>query len=218
MIKVLYKRIHDFISRPGERGESSGGYLPFKIRAAVVAICSSRAGRLLEVGCGEGILLHRLCLSNSKLDVIGIDINESLLAKARERFAIKKDRCPILVMANAKRLPIKDNLFDTVLIVNVVLLQREISNVRSMLLELARVCKRGGRIIIDYRNSRNMLFHLLYKHAHLYDATLRSIYTCNISEIRKICDEAGLKIIGTMGVGFFVKSLAPVVILELEKL
>ena len=69
--------------------------------------------KVLDLGCGDGFL--SIPMSKKGARVIGIDIDANKFKLARERFA-KMDLPikPVLVIADGRRLPFKDGVFDVV--------------------------------------------------------------------------------------------------------
>ena len=66
--------------------------------------------RILDVGCGQGWLVHQLCKAGIALGV-GVDISEEMIGHAR-RFA--SDHSQFLV-SSASELPFKENFFSHVI-------------------------------------------------------------------------------------------------------
>lgn len=100
--------------------------------------------RLLEVGCGCGMVLSTLLQDNQT--GVGIDFSHSLLAKARA-FGVRLHNIE-LIAGEAARPPVADDTFDRVFCYSVFqCLPTPQYAVRS-LRELIRVCKPGGVILV----------------------------------------------------------------------
>src|SRR5581483_7575810 len=56
---------------------------PMPLRQTTSTTSQSRGGRVLELGCGSGRLT--IPLARAELDIVGIDISESMLAYARKK-------------------------------------------------------------------------------------------------------------------------------------
>ena len=98
--------------------------------------------RVLEVGVGTGInasLYPRDC------SVIGIDLSDSMLEKARERIARKGVTNLRLLEMDAADIKFADNSFD---IVYAPYLISVVPNPVAVVREMCRVCRPGGRIIV----------------------------------------------------------------------
>ena len=117
-------------------------------RAAAVAAAERVGGRILEVGVGTGISLPQYGQASR---VVGIDISEESLEKARERVRRQKlGHVEKIELGDAEALHYADNSFDVVVAQYVV---SAVPNPRRALDEFARVCKPGGEIIVTTRVS-----------------------------------------------------------------
>jgi malonyl-CoA O-methyltransferase len=100
----------------------------------VLKYLPKRMNRVLDLGCGTGLLLRELC-KRGKL-VIGVDVSEGMLRKAKVR-----NETVNLMVADADNLPFRDGIFDCV--VSVTLLQN-MPDPAHTVREFARVLKRKG--------------------------------------------------------------------------
>jgi phosphatidylethanolamine/phosphatidyl-N-methylethanolamine N-methyltransferase len=97
---------------------------------------------ILEVGVGTGI---NLPLYPSTCQVVGVDLSEPMLDKARERVVEKRLRnCRVLEM-DAAKMNFPDETFD---IVYAPYLISVVPDPVKVAQEMRRVCKPGGRIVI----------------------------------------------------------------------
>lgn len=111
-------------------------------RASLVA-AERIGGRILEVGVGTGISLPDYSRRNR---IIGVDISEAMLKKARDRVTeIGLQHVEALEVMDAERLNFPDNSFDVVVAQYVV---TAVPNPEAALDEFARVLKPGGEIIL----------------------------------------------------------------------
>lgn len=100
----------------------------------------ARGRRVLEVGCGTGLILQRVAAVAASAK--GIDISPGMLAKARERGL---DVCEGV----ATKLPFEDGSFDLVYSFKVL---AHVPEIRDALAEMARVCAPGGVILAEFYN------------------------------------------------------------------
>jgi ubiquinone/menaquinone biosynthesis C-methylase UbiE len=100
-------------------------------------------GRVLELGVGTGVNLP-LYEGDGTLDmVLGLDVNESKLTGVRERrWAV---RPTAVLQADAQRLPLPDNSFDTVV---ATLVFCSIPRPEMALVEVGRVLRPDGRFLL----------------------------------------------------------------------
>jgi ubiquinone/menaquinone biosynthesis C-methylase UbiE len=101
--------------------------------------------RLLDVGCGTGRFLDFVKQAWPRLPVLGIDLSEAYVAEARRHL---RRWCWVrLLVANAEAIPVADASQDAV--TSVFMLHELPPKVRrTVLRELARVLKPGGRLVL----------------------------------------------------------------------
>ena len=99
-------------------------------------------GETIEVGVGSGLNIPFYSRNVSR--VVGVDLSREMLLLAGKRAASL--HVPVaLVQADAEALPFPDDTFDTVAIS---LALCTIPDPRTALLELARICRSSGRIVM----------------------------------------------------------------------
>ncbi|RJR21270.1 MAG: class I SAM-dependent methyltransferase [Nitrospiraceae bacterium] len=214
-IEKMYYRLHQAMSKPEERGEYSSGYWQYLVRQTAQDMCAMQKGRLLEVGCGEGLFLAGLIKAFPGLEIFGVDQWDEALSKSERRLNQLRPGVT-LRRADASDLPFEDAFFDKVVCINVFLNMDSIAKVSSSLNEIARVCKKGSRIIFDIRNSLNPFLVVKYKLAKYYDATSRNLNlsTYKPAEIRVILKNAGFEIVRERPLFFPLKPMAPIIMFE----
>ena len=97
-------------------------------------------GRVLEVGCGTGVLLQRLA---SRGDAVGVDVSTGMLNKAAAR--LRSGSAGRLVRADAQRLPFKDGSFDATVSTFAL---TAVPDLDAALAEMARVIRDGGSLAV----------------------------------------------------------------------
>lgn len=117
-------------------------------RQVAIRAAERIGGRILEVGIGTGISLQDYSSNNS---IVGVDISESMLEKARVRVReLSLRHVEQLAVMDASQLDFEDNSFDVVVAQYVV---TTVPKPEATLDEFARVVKPGGEIILLSRVS-----------------------------------------------------------------
>ena len=104
----------------------------------VAPLCEGR--RVLEVGCGTGLILERI--ARYATHARGIDVSPGMLQQARARGLD-------VVLASATQLPFADASFDLVCSFKVL---AHVPDIGRALLEIARVTRPGGVMILEFYN------------------------------------------------------------------
>jgi ubiquinone/menaquinone biosynthesis C-methylase UbiE len=112
--------------------------------------------RILEAGCGTGLLLGRLRARGNRR-LFGIDLSSGMLAGARgEGNAVAQ--------ASVTALPFPDNTFDVVYSFKVL---AHVPDIVQAMAEFARVVRPGGTIVAEFYN-RHSLRGLRWRAKHLF--------------------------------------------------
>ncbi len=150
-------------------------------------LCPQAGTKLLDLGCGGGIYLKMLADTDAEL--WGIDISENAVSIARQRMK-KPDQ---IICADADPLPFDSDEFDYVSAWGTV---EHFISVSSILKEIKRVLKPGGKAVISVPN--------VYYYKYIWD-TLRKgtgpvkhqepevLYS--FREWKGIIEKAGLEVI-----------------------
>jgi len=118
-------------------------------RQAIVA-AERAGGRVLEVGVGTGSSLPHY---DKRTRLVGIDISEAMLEKARRRArALKLENVEEIAVGDAEALAYADGSFDVVVAQYVV---TAVPDPERALDEFVRVVRPGGEIVIATRLSAN---------------------------------------------------------------
>lgn len=172
-----------------EAEEYSGGFLCHKVREKTASLIKED-GKLLDVGAGEGLFLRALQGEDSKL-IYAIDFDSGLLRKAIERF---RDKRTSFIRGDGRYLPFRDEVFDEVTLLNLLMNIPDINTVSLILKEAFRVCSIGGRVIFDYRNTMNPWIFLSYKTVFLHDPDIKvPLRAFTKREVRHLLQSIGIR-------------------------
>jgi ubiquinone/menaquinone biosynthesis C-methylase UbiE len=189
------RRYYDRFSRHYEE-RRDGGYhgLIDDLQAEIVK--AYQAGpKLLEVGCGTGLIMNRL--RNGEADLVGIDLSSGMVEKARARgFSV--------LQGTATALPFNNESFDTTYSFKVL---AHVKEVETALKEMARVTKNGGAVIAEFYNQKSVrwlrwilrknLLHLLRRDGRVSEKEVFTRY--ETVEAMKSYLPKGLRLIDTRG-------------------
>ena len=125
-------------------------------RTNFVLGASPPPGRVLDVGCGTGVLAGRL--AEAGYEVVGLDRSQGMLDVMRER-APKVEA----VHASGTEMPFGDGEFELSLSVATMHHIADRDAVRRALKEMVRVVAPGGRILVWDHNPRNPYWPYLMK-------------------------------------------------------
>lgn len=106
------------------------------------------SGKVLDVGCGTGVLAGRLAAEG--YDLTGVDPSEGMLEEARRNVA-----GATFVQGDGTDLPFEDDVFDLTYCVAVMHHVAAAPDVKKTLAEMVRVTRPGGQIMVWDHNPRN---------------------------------------------------------------
>ncbi|MEE9614329.1 MAG: methyltransferase domain-containing protein [Thermodesulfobacteriota bacterium] len=123
-----------------------------RIRHAIESMEIKPGDRVLDVGVGTGLSLS---LFPEYCKVIGIDLSEKMLGKARKKIKTEGMDHVELVEMDAMEIAFPDDSFDMVFTSHVVSV---VPDPYKVMQEVRRVCKPGGQVVIvNHFKSRNKL-------------------------------------------------------------
>jgi demethylmenaquinone methyltransferase/2-methoxy-6-polyprenyl-1,4-benzoquinol methylase len=117
--------------------------------------------KILDVCTGTGDLAIRFARSDKSCEITGIDFSEKMLQLARDKIEKKGLNGKIkLLQGDALHLPFEDESFD---IVSIGFGLRNLTDRKGGILEMARILRKGGRILIlEFAPPRKNIFGLGY--------------------------------------------------------
>ncbi|HJL15412.1 MAG TPA: class I SAM-dependent methyltransferase [Sandaracinaceae bacterium LLY-WYZ-13_1] len=134
------RRYYDDFSRTYERGRDRGYHALIDELEASIVEPYARGRRVLEAGCGTGLILARLDAVAER--AVGVDLSAGMLGAAHARGLH-------VVQGSVTALPFADASFDTVCSFKVL---AHVPDIEGALAELARVTRPGGHLILELYN------------------------------------------------------------------
>jgi 2-polyprenyl-3-methyl-5-hydroxy-6-metoxy-1,4-benzoquinol methylase len=199
-------------------------FFPSERRLRNLVFSNLKGTKILDAGCGNGWL--SVCAWENGYDVYSLDIGENEIKEIS--FLLKSRNAHVgLTRSSLSGLPFVDSFFDSIMCINVL---EHIPGVEHAVLEMKRVLKKDGRLIIVVPNG--LTFGLIYDKvvyriiptktilSHLYKATYsltkneismldlhekEPISHCQeftLASIRKLLIECGFKVIKTINCRF----------------
>lgn len=103
-----------------------------------------KEGKILDVGCGPGLLLKELAQRSKKFQVIGVDMSPYAIGQARKN--CKGLNNVVLKIASASSMPFDDESFDLIICKDSI---HHFNNLGKVLSEINRVAKPGSVIYLQ---------------------------------------------------------------------
>ena len=161
-------------------------------RTAFVRAHVAAGASVLDVGCGTGALAVRI--QQAGYQVTGVDSSAGMLRVLKER-----DSSVGAVGGSGTGLPFAEDHFDLVYCVAVMHHIAEAASVRQTLLEMVRVVKPGGLVLVWDHNPRNPYWRLLMARVPQDTGEERLIPE---EEILAGLRAAGAELVGSQQLGF----------------
>lgn len=216
----LFRRYRGLSRDSGGTRELSSGIISDRIRDDAIDSVKGllKNDRLVEIGCGEGLLLSAINQPQRQSLLLGIERESWMIERAKNRF-MGKEPAISLVRGIGNLLPLRSESIDIVVCINTFHNQPSYKDVVEILEEMARICKTGGRIIFDIRNCYNPCIYLAYRYVMLYDPTCKTLplNTYSIFEVTKVLKKVDLKIIRKQAILFPYWLFAPAMVIEAQK-
>ncbi len=134
------RRYYDDFSDSYERGRGYGYHQMIDDLEVQITSPYARGARVLELGCGTGLILARI--AEVADEAVGIDLSEGMAQQA-------KDRGLDVRIGSVCDLPFEDNQFDLTYSFKVL---AHIPDIEGAVREAARVTRPGGHLLLEFYN------------------------------------------------------------------
>lgn len=186
-------RIYD--SRAATYGYDIQSTLSSKLKYDLVLKYMESHFKVLDVGCANGI--HMQALASSCATIVGIDINDKMLAMAQEKFREKGIVNTMLYKQSATSLEFDNECFDLVYSFSTLLL---VPDTRRAIGEIVRVLKIGGLAVLDVTGRYNLsqvYWSWFYRrHGHF------GVNAFSFKELTVLIRQLGLELLEQHALGF----------------
>lgn len=116
-------------------------YLAASAGHTLAALAPQPGERILDAGCGSGVLLERIADAVPAVSVTGVDLSRAMLAQAATRGPAHAN----LEQADVRCLPFTAAAFDAVVLASVL---HYVADAGAALAEAGRVLRPGGRLVV----------------------------------------------------------------------
>ncbi len=138
--------------------------------------------RILDLATGTGNFVFEFLRTNHNLDVVGIDLAEKMLEIAKERNFKQFNNKAKFLIGDATRIPFEDNAFDVVSISYGI---RNVQDIKKCLLEIHRVLKPNGQlVIVEFGKPRTWFLPIYKAYQKIFISFLAGVISRNRSAYR----------------------------------
>lgn len=176
------------------------------IYEATLESLDARHQRVLDVGCGTGIMSARLADSGRR--VLGVDLSPAMIRRARRHDRPNLD----FIKGDAEQLPLKDGMFDA--LVNLISFHHYPHPDRA-LAEFHRVLRPGGRLVLVIFDRNSRYIRLAQGVNRWAKPIAGKTWQKTAAEALALVDRAGFKHIKAFPVRYWIKIVA--IVAEVRK-
>lgn len=156
----------------------------------VGALIAPTGGKILDIGCADGVFTKVILDKSKAKEVVGIDVLKASVDWARNHWQDKRLR---FMVADAHKLPFKNASFDGVVALEVL---EHVASPERVLREIKRVLKKGGYAVFLVPTD-NFLFKFIWffwtkSRGKIWDETHIQTYSNNY--LARLSRKVGLKV------------------------
>ena len=164
-----------------------------------LAALDDRHQRVLDVGCGTGIMSAKLAASGR--DTLGVDLSPAMIHRARRKRTANLD----FIIGDAEHLPVADGEFDAV--VNLISLHHY-PNANRALSEFHRVLRPGGRLVLVIFDRNSHYIKLTQRINRWTKPIAGRTWQKTAAEALALVKDAGLRHVVSEPVDYWIKTQA----------
>jgi ubiquinone biosynthesis O-methyltransferase len=180
------------------RATSLGAVTESMEQALMIKLIGDLSGcRVLDVGCGDGVLCSALSLRGA--DVVGIDPDVRMLEVARRRARIDGQGAHY-VAGCIERIPFSNASFDVVVAATVLCF---VNDAQTAVREMARVLRPGGELVLGELGRWNLWAAMRRLRGWLGAPIWRTARFRDSGELLSLVAEAGLAVESMRGAVFY---------------
>jgi ubiquinone/menaquinone biosynthesis C-methylase UbiE len=157
--------------------------------------------RVLDLGCGDGVLTATLAERGAR--AIGIDADRRVLEVAAARAPVDQPQPPRFIEGRIEQLPFRDGSVDVVAIVTVLCL---VGDRTAAIREAVRVLRPGGRLVIGELGRWNAWAAKRRIKGWFGSSVWRAAHFMTAAELRRLVESSGLTVRATCGSVFYPPS------------
>ena len=190
------------------------GWISSKVREKAAEMYNEK-GKVLDIGCGNGLLIAMLGAKGVDTSgITGMDYSSRLLYEARDVFNANLQKGAPLIHGNFFDLPFKDNTFDDLFLLNTTM-NLEDADLEELLAEVSRILLPGGRMYLDIRNAES---HII-KWRYLINMKRGNVFVraYKLDEFRKVLKRAGFNVLSVESIGLKSRFITPAYVLKVSK-
>jgi SAM-dependent methyltransferase len=192
------------------RGTTLGAVTEALEHRVILELAGSVDGaRVLDLGCGDGLLTRTLAARGAR--TVGLDIDRAMLRAAIARAEAPPAQRAQFVQGRIEQLPFPDAVFDTVAAVTVLCF---VPDPTTALREIARVLRPGGHMVIGDLGRWSAWAVWRRVRAWLGSRLWRAVHFRTVAELSALVERAGMSVVAARGsvyyppVGFLARALA----------
>jgi len=166
------------------------GAISIGVRKEAAKFLSCREGRLIDIGCGNGLLFKEI--GNDRLVYYGLDRSKDLLEESKSLIGSNRVLGIHLIRGDMYSLCFKVGAFDFVTCLNTTMNLNDIGAIDRLFVGCKTLLKNSARFIVDFRNISNPIMRWRY----LFNSYLRAFTprAYSLREIEETLTETGLEI------------------------